>query len=226
VIVANARKLKGVTQEEVRNDRRDGEPLAQLAYWSPKLLKGIQHRSGERQRDLTVIQARATLVRARTMITNAACSAESFPNKAMPLLRSELGELIGPMVNQVQALNQQIDKLDQQVEALVQRYPEIRTLRTVPGVGPLVAATYVLTLNEANAVPPNLAVRREHFLDWGRAKSNPATAIRRARSPRAGNSYLRSLLVQSAHYVLGHFAPDSALRPVGTQACGQRRQAW
>jgi hypothetical protein len=68
-------------------------------------------------------------------------------------LPAELAELIGPMVNQVQALNQPIDKLDQQVEALVQRYPEIRTLRTVPGVGPLVAATYVLTLHGANAVP-------------------------------------------------------------------------
>jgi transposase len=147
-IVANARKLKAVTQEEVRNDRRDAEQLAQLAYWSPKLLKGIQHRSGERQRDLTVIQARATLVRARTMIINAtrglvksmgrrlpACSAESFPNKAKPWLPAEL---IGP---RVQALHQPIDKLDQPVEALVQPYPAIRTVRTVPGVGPRVAAT-------------------------------------------------------------------------------------
>jgi len=45
VIVANARKLKGVTQEEVRNDRRDAEQLAQLAYANPKLLRGIRHRS-------------------------------------------------------------------------------------------------------------------------------------------------------------------------------------
>ena len=82
-----------------------------------------------------------------------ACSAESFPNKAKPLLPAELAELIGPMVYQVQALNQQIDQLDQQVEALVQRYREIRTLRTVPGVEPRVAATYGLRLNGANAVP-------------------------------------------------------------------------
>jgi hypothetical protein len=63
------------------------------------------------------------------------CSAESFPNKARPLLPAGLAQLIGPMVNQVQALNQQIDQLDQQVEGLVQRYPEIRTLRTVPWGG-------------------------------------------------------------------------------------------
>jgi transposase len=44
VIVANAGKLKAVTQEEVGNDRRDAEQLAPLAPWSPKLLKGIQPR--------------------------------------------------------------------------------------------------------------------------------------------------------------------------------------
>ena len=57
-----------------------------------------------------------------------ACSAESFPNQAKPLLPAELAELIGPMVHQGQALHQPIDKREQQVEALVQRFPEIRTL--------------------------------------------------------------------------------------------------
>ena len=111
-------------------------------------LTGIQHCSAERQRGLTVIRARATLVRARTMIINAtrglvqsmgrrlpACSAESFPNQAKPLLPAELAELIGPMVHQGQALHQPIDKREQQVEALVQRYPEIRTCARCLGWG-------------------------------------------------------------------------------------------
>jgi len=224
VIVANARKLKAVTQEEeVRNDRRDAEQLAPLALWSPKLLKGIQPRSAERQRDLTVIQARATLVRAWTMLLNAtrglvksmgrrlpACSAESFPNKARPLLPAGLAQLIGPMVNQVQALNQQIDQLDQQVEGLVQRYPEIRTLRTVPGVGPLVAATYGRTLKGANVVPHSRSAGA--FLGLGPRKKQSGDSDPQGKITRAGNPYLRSLLLPSAHYVLGHFGPDSAVR--------------
>lgn len=236
VIVANARKLKAVTQEEVRNDRRDAEQLAQLAHCNPKLLKGIRHRSAERQRDLTVIQARATLVRARTMIINVtrglvksmgrrlpACSAESFPSKAKPLLPAELAELIGPMVDQVQALSQQIDKLDQRVEALVQRYPEIGTLRTVPGVGPLVAATYVLTLNGANAVPHSRSAGV--FLGLGPRQKQSGDSDPQCKITRAGNTYLRSLLVQSAHYVLGRFGPDSALRRWGLKlaASGGKR---
>ena len=139
-----------------------------------------------------------------------ACSAESFPNKAKPLLPAELAELIGPMVNQVQALNQQIDKLDQQVEALVQRYPEIGTLRMTPGVGPLVAASYVLTLNGANAVPHSRSAGA--FPGLGSRKKQSSDSDPQCKITRAGNPYLRSLLVQSAHYVLGHFGPDSALR--------------
>lgn len=236
VIVANARKLKAVTQEEVRNDRRDAEQLAQLAYANPKLLKGIRHRSAERQRDLTLIQARATLVQARTMIINTtrglvksmgrrlpACSVESFPSKAKPLLPAELAELIGPMVEQVQALNEQIAKLNLQVEALVQRYPEIRTFRTVPGVGPLVSATYVLTLDGANAVPHSRSAGM--FLGLGPGKKDSGESDPQCRITRAGNTYLRSLLVQSAHYVLGRFGPDSALRRWGLKlaASGGKR---
>src|SRR6185437_7936960 len=37
-----------------------------------------------------------------------------------------------------------IRAMDKQVEALEEKYPEIAILRTVPGVGPLVAACYVL----------------------------------------------------------------------------------
>jgi transposase len=236
VIVANARKLKAVTQEQVRDDRRDAEQLAQLAYANPKLLKGIRHRSAERQRDLTLIQARATLVGARTMIINATrglvkshggrlpkCSTESFVDKTKPYLPAELAELIGPMINQVQALNEHIAKLDQLIEALAKRYPEIRTLRTMPGVGPLVAATYVLTLNGANAVRHSRSAGA--FLGLGRRKKQSGEQDPQCGITRAGNSYLRSLLVQSAHHILGHRGPDSALRRWGLKLAasgGQR----
>ena len=236
VIVANARKLKAVTGEQVRNDRRDAEQLAQLAYTNPKLLRGIRHRSAERQRDLTVIQARATLVRARTMIINATrglvksaggrlpkCSTESFVSKAKPHLPAELAELIGPMVNQVEFLTEQIAKLDQQIEALGKRYPEIRTLRTVPGVGPLVAATYGRTLHGANAVPHSRSAGA--FLGLGPRKKQSGDSDPQGKITRAGNPYLRSLLLPSAHYGLGHFGPDSALRRWGLKlaASGGKR---
>jgi hypothetical protein len=62
--VANARKLRAISQNESKNDRQDAEMLARLGYCDPKLLKPIRHRSVERQRDLNLLRARDTLVRA------------------------------------------------------------------------------------------------------------------------------------------------------------------
>ena len=70
VIVANARKVESISGNESKSDGYDAEQLARLADYDPKLLYGIRHRSAERQRDLMLIQARATLERSRTMIIN------------------------------------------------------------------------------------------------------------------------------------------------------------
>ena len=71
VLVANTRKIRAITASESKNDRNDAEKLARFAAHDPRLLSPICHRSAERQRDLDLVHARSTLVRARTMIVNA-----------------------------------------------------------------------------------------------------------------------------------------------------------
>ena len=60
VIVANARKVRAITENESKSDRRDAEMLARLGSCNPRLVAPIQHRSVERQRDLNLIRARDT----------------------------------------------------------------------------------------------------------------------------------------------------------------------
>lgn len=86
-------------------------------------------------------------------------------------------------------------------------------LRTAPGVGPILAAASVLTLDRPEAITHNrqagaflgLRLRQSQSGD-----SNPQHGI-----SKTGNTYLRSLLVQSAHYILGRFGPDCELRRWG-----------
>jgi len=80
-------------------------------------------------------------------------------------------------------------------------------------VGTLTALCYMLTLErpdrfeKSRSVGPYLGlVRRRH--DSG--ESSPELRI-----TRAGDELLRTLLVQSAHYTLGPFGPDSDLRRWG-----------
>lgn len=235
-IVANARKIRAITASESKNDRNDAEKLARFAAHDPRLLSPLEHRSAERQLDLNLIHARSTLVRARTMIVNAlrglvksaggrlpACSTESLPARAADTVPPALAAVAKPLVQQIALLNRQICAMDKQVEKLAVKYPEIVLLRTAPGVGPIVAAAYVLTLDRPDAVPYNRSAGA--FLGLRPRQSQSGDSDPQRRISKTGNSCLRSLLVQSAQYILGRFGPDSELRRWGlklAQSGGKR----
>jgi transposase len=236
VIVANARKIPVITASESKNDRNDAEQLARMAAFDPKLLHPVEHRSLERQQDLNLVHTRSVLVRARTMLINSvrglvksgggrlpACSSGAFPGKARVVLPEELKTACEPLLEQIVEMNRGIGEMDRKIDGLGKKYPEIAVLRTAPGVGPVVAACYVLTLDRAEAMETNrqagaylgLRPRQQQSGD-----SNPQRGI-----AKTGNTYLRSLLVQSAQYILGRFGPDSELRRWGLKlaASGGKR---
>ncbi len=236
VIVANPRKIPTLTSSESKNDRNDAKQLARMAAFDPKLLHPIQHRSLERQQDLNLIHTRSVLVRVRTMLINStrglvksagqrlpACSSEVFPEKVPEALPPALQAACTPLLEQITQINKTIAAMDKQIDELDKKYPEITVLRTVPGVGPVVAACYVLTLDSPQTMKTNrqagayigLRPRQQQSGD-----SDPQCGI-----TRMGNTYLRSLLVQSAQYILGRFGPDSELRRWGLKlaACGGKR---
>src|SRR6202522_4286680 len=65
VLVAHAQKVELITKSNRKDDRRDAGPLARLPQRDPELLGPVRHRSAQAQIHLTVIRARAELVRAR-----------------------------------------------------------------------------------------------------------------------------------------------------------------
>jgi transposase len=71
-IVAHARNVRLIGESRRKDDRFDAITLARLARIDPQLLSPVKHRSAGAQADLTVIRARASLVRARTTLVNAA----------------------------------------------------------------------------------------------------------------------------------------------------------
>ena len=236
VLVANPRKIRAITSSESKNDRNDAEQLARFAAFDPRLLSPIEHRSEQRQQDLNLIHARATLVRARTMIINVvrglvksaggrlpSCSTESFAERTLAAIPGPLAGVCTPLLKQIGLLTAQIDLMDKQINQLARKYPEISLLKTTPGVGPLVAACYVLTLDSPEMLGDNRQAGA--FLGLRPRQSQSGDSDPQRRISKTGNTYLRSLLVQSAQYVLGRFGPDSALRRWGLKlaASGGKR---
>lgn len=150
------------------------------------------------------------------------CSADYFARCVPPAMPAELVMTTQPLLEQIAGLTLQIRRLDQAIEDLSQRYPEIELLRTAPGVGPVIAAAYVLTLDRADATAHSRSVGA--FLGLRPRQSQSGDSDPEHNISKTGNLYLRRLLVQAAHHILGRFGPDSALRRWGLKlALGGKR---
>ncbi len=229
VIVANARELRAISGSGRKSDRRDAEKLARYARVDPSILRPVRVRGEQAQLDLGRIRARDALVRARTLVVNAARGlakthgkrlartvTASFGERSQALLEGELAAVLEPLLEQIDALGEQIELYDRQIEQqAAERYPESAALDAVPGIGPLTALSFVLTLEDARRfghsreVGPYLGLCPRRQQSGG---SDPQLRI-----SKEGDEYLRRLLVQCAHSILGRFGADSALRRWGLQ---------
>jgi transposase len=160
VIVAHARNVRLIGESRKKDDRLDAQTLARLARIDPQLLCPVRHRSAKAQADLTMIRARAGLVRARTAPANTArglaksygerlrgCNVRNMnPEKAEPL-SPELQAALQPLLAGIEVVSEQIGEYNERIEKLAQQsYPQVELLKQVKGVGTLIALTFLLTL--------------------------------------------------------------------------------
>ncbi len=236
VIVANPRKIPTLTGSESKNDRNDAEKLARMAAFDPKLLHPIEHRSLERQQDLNLIHMRSVLVRARTMLVNSArglvksaggrlpsCSSEVFPEKVSVAVPRELKAACEPLLKQITQMNRTLAGMDKKIEGLAKKYPEIALLRTAPGVGPVVAACYVLTLG----YPETMETNRQAGAYLGlRPRQQQSGGLRPAMRDYQDGQQLPAQFAGAVGAVhSGPLWPGLGAALLGLQACRQRRQA-
>lgn len=227
VVVANARKLRMIYQNESKSDRVDAESLARVGRMDARLLHPVQHRSEDAQRDLAVVRSRDKLVDVRTNLINHArgtakaqgfrlrrCSAESFVKKVGAELPEELSAALAPVLATLEAINSQIKGYDRELEVLArERYPETGLLRQVAGVGLITALCYVLTLEDPGRFHHSRSVGA--YLGLTPRRSDSGQREPQLRITKCGDVMLRRLMVQAAHYVMGPFGPDTDLRRFG-----------
>lgn len=227
VIVANARKVKLIGNSRRKNDRIDAQTLADLASVRPRLLHPVEHISAQAQADRAVLRSRDALVRARSGLIShvrglvkaqgervVSCSAEAFAKKAAASLPPVLVASLTPMLEILGELNETIRRYDRQIETLIREcYPQVQRLRQVPGVGPITGLAFVLTLGDPTRFSKSRTVGA--YLGLVPALRDSCQSQPQLRISKEGDPYLRRLLVQCAHYILGPFGADSDLRRMG-----------
>lgn len=231
VLVANARKLRAIYQNERKCDRYDAQMLAKIARLDPDLLYPIHHKSEEAQRDLIDVKLRDTLVRQRGNIIRSirgilksmgygmpSCSTPCMANHARAFLQSQeqsqLLERIEPSLKTLDELNLQIREYDNRIKkAAEEKYPEALHLQQIPGVGPITSLSYVLIIEDPERFKDPRDVGA--YLGMVPKRDQSGTSDKQLPISKTGNGDLRRLLVQSAQYILGHFGPESELRDYG-----------
>jgi transposase len=133
-------------------------------------------------------------------------------------LPADLRQSLKPLLETIEILTQKILAADKEIEQMARKkYPETELLMQVNGVGPLIALTYVLTVEDPKRFKKSrdagcyvgLRPKRQES-----GKSKPQLGI-----SKEGDRYLRKLLVQGAHCILGRRGKDSDLRRWGLKLC-------
>lgn len=226
VIVANARKVRLISQATKKNDRMDAEQLARLARVDPKLLAPIHHRGAEAQADLAVIRARALLVETRTALVNGArglvkpmggrlkpCDSDQVGEDLVKGMGAEVKAAVGPLLKSIEELTKQIAAYDQQLAEVAKRWPEVKLLTQVYGVGTLIGLSFILTLEDAQRFRYSRDVGA--FLGLQPKQHESGERQPQLGISKQGDRLVRMLLVQAAHCILRKGAPDSDLQAWG-----------
>ena len=227
VIVAHARNVRLIGESRKKDDRLDARTLARLVRIDPQLLAPVKHRSAQAQADLMAIRARAGLVRTRTSLINTArgvtksygerlrgCNPRNMNPAKVQELSPEPQAALGPLLGAIESLSERIVEYNERIEQIAkQSYPEVGRLKQVKGVGTLIALTYVLTLEDAHRFGKSRDVGCYVGLQPGRRNSGQSEP--QLHISKEGDRYLRALLVQGAHHILGPFGADSDLRRWG-----------
>jgi transposase len=186
---------------------------------------------------MALVRSRDALIRARTKLINHVRGAVKSNGKRLPScatarfhkLEGELPETLAsalrPMMDVIKELNERIRELDREIEQKSKEsYPETAVLRHVPGVGPITALTFVLVIQNPQRFSRNRSVGPYLGLVPKRDQSgerDPQLSITKSGSP-----YLRRLLINASHHILGPFGPDTDLRRHGLKiAAGGGKRA-
>ena len=214
VHVADPRRVQLLSKDPRKSDRRDAEMLARLGRLGPELIGQIFHRGEQAQADLSIVRARDLVVRLRTQCVQQIrglskafgcrlpdASTRAFANKVRELVPAVLLPAVNPLLDLLDVLSTAIKGFDRQLaEVARQRYPEAERLQQVSGIGPIASVAFVLSIED----PARFASSRRVGSWLGLCPRSQASGDKDPDLPitKAGDGYLRRILVQCAHCLL------------------------
>jgi len=219
VVVAdpNFASMYATRSRKVKTDKRDARTLAEacrLGAYRPA------HRTSDRQRHVRAqLAVREAMVRTRSRYISLIStllrrdglrvepghSASFLKRLECVTLPDSLREEIAPLVVLLQGLNEQIKAADERLAALAKEDEVVARLCTAPGVGPVTAASFVSTLDEADRFNGPKQVRA--YLGLVPSERSSGERQQRGHISKAGPGRARYMLVEAAWTILRRRSP-------------------
>ena len=227
VLVGNPRKLRMIWNSDDKCDDKDAEMLARVAQFDKKLLYPIHHKGKKVQNDLAIIKCRDMLVKSRTMQVShvrgivkstgtriSKCSTESFHLRLREEMPKELEAALEPIMKSIEELTKRIRHYDKLIIKKSEKdYNATSQVGQIPGVGPITALAFILTLESAERFEKSRDVGS--YLGLVPKRDQSGATDKQLHITKAGDVYLRRLLVGCAQYIIGPLGPDCDLKRFG-----------
>ena len=241
VIVADARMLKMIFQSDKKTDRLDARMLARFAQSCPELLHAVQPRGERARQDRRLLSARHISVEARTKLISHTrgivkstgsrlpdCDADNFSD-LIGSLPENLAEILSPVMEAIRQLTEGIARYDALIAKRCEGDPIIERLRQVKCVGPITALAFVATIENPMRFRRNRDVAS--YVGVRPRIDQSGMKDKQLRITKAGDGYLRRLLVMSGQAILRKSSPVTDLKRWGQSIAesggkrGKRRAA-
>jgi len=135
-------------------------------------------------------------------------------------IKDDVRELCAPLLALLSTLEPQLATVEKKVQQLAAREPVTELLMTAPGVGVVVAASFVSVIDDAKRFAK--AHQVESYLGLVPSEDSSGGKRRIGAISKAGNPYLRSLLVQAAWGILRLRSTSDPLK-TWAEALAERR---
>ena len=142
------------------------------------------------------------------------CDADQMGVLQAASLAPKLQQVLEPLLKEVESLTEKIKDSDREIEQIARKdYPEAALLKQVGGVGPLIALTFILTIEDKDRFQksPDIGC----FLGLRPRRSDSGQRQPQLWITKEGDPYLRMMLVQGARYIISRRGPDTDLKRWG-----------
>jgi len=235
VVVAdpNYAPMYGTLGRRVKTDRRDARALCEAARTG--VYRAAHRTSPEHRQWRAALSVRETMVATRSKYINVvrsllrqhgipvrACASNALVRRVRELeLDAVIAAKVEPLLLLLEATEVQIQTANRELGELAERDATVQRLTTVPGVGPVTAATFVAVVDRAERF--GHASQLRSYLGLVPSEYSSGENQLRGHLTKAGNRRLRSLLVEAAWCLLRHPRPESESLRAWAQAIVVRR---